>query len=754
MVYLLMLISLMLWGEVLRAQDNGTIVGRVVERETGLAIPGAHIKLEGKLIGAITNDSGAFSIESVPRGAHTIVVSAVGFATERRKVQVAGGDTLSLEFSLASQVVLFEEVTATGERTFSAASSTFMRALDFELRPKQSAQDMLKMVPGLVIAQHAGGGKAEQIFLRGFDADHGTDVNLSVDGVPVNMVSHGHGQGYADLHFVLPEVVEGLEVYKGPYFAAFGDLATAGSVRLTTRDNIEQNLVSVEGGKFGTYRAFGMMRLPVETSLTNAYLAGEVYRSDGYFDIPIDLKRYNGFGKLVSHMDERNKLSVWASAFSSVWNATGQIPARAVEGGLIGRFGSIDPSEGGKTERFNVNVQHYVTLSDNATLRAQAYASRYHFRLFSNFTFFAVDSVNGDGIEQDDDRFLYGGLAEFTGGHSLGAWSAVGLLGASYRADVIDLQLHHQRKRERLDVIAHAAVHQSNLSFYAQEEIHFSQSVRVQLGLRTDLFLFDVSDRIADPMHEPVSGFVRQTVVTPKFNTAVALHPDVELFLNVGGGFHSNDARAVVAGKAERTLPRAWGAELGMRARPAPWLNIALAAWGLDLENELVYVGDEGTTEINGPTRRIGIDMEVRAQLARWLFADADLTLSRGRFKDLLAGENFIPLAPTLTLNSGLTARHPSGLEGSVRLRHVSRRPANEENSITALGYAIVDASLAYGFGAYRVQLTGENIFDTQWNEAQFDTRSRLIGEPAPISDLHFTPGIPFNLKIKLEVRF
>lgn len=751
---LVLLLPTLLLADVARAQKTGTIIGSVVERESKAPIPRATIILEGLPIGAIADEHGRFLVENVPSGAQLVVVSAIGFVQGRKHISVFEGDTVSLDVELSSDILSFEEVTAMGERTFSTASAEFVRALDFELRPKNSAQDMLRMVPGLVIAQHAGGGKAEQIFLRGFDADHGTDVNLAVDGVPVNMVSHGHGQGYADLHFVIPEVVEGMEVFKGPYFAAFGDLATAGSVRLTTRDALEHNVVSLEGGTFGTYRALGMMRVPMESQTSNAYIVGELYHTDGYFDTRIDLNRYNLFGKLVSVIDEKNRFTMWASAFGSTWNATGQIPARAVDRGTISRFGSIDPSEGGRTERFNINVHHHRILNNHTTLRVQAYASRYQFRLFSNFTFFAVDSVNGDGIEQNDDRFLYGGLAELATQHSIGALPAMMLLGATYRGDAIDLQLHHQRKRERLRVIVDALVHQSNLALYAQEEVSFSTRVTAQLGMRADFFFFDVQDRLSEPMHERVSGSVQKVLATPKLNIAISPSGSTDLFINVGGGFHSNDARAVVSGKAERTLPRAWGAELGIRTKPVPSLGIAVAAWGLDVQNELVYVGDEGTTEINGPTRRVGIDMELRVQLADWLFADADLTLARGRFRDLPKGEDFIPLAPSLTVNAGIVARHPSGVEASLRLRHIGDRPANEDNSITALGYSIFDASIAYGFSPFRMQLTAENIFDSPWNEAQFDTRSRLQGETAPISDLHFTPGTPFHLKAKVEYHF
>jgi len=734
--------------------QKATVLGKVLDKQSNSPIPGANIIVDGTARGASSNEDGKYVISEVAVGTYDISASAVGLVKQTRRMTIAKAETVRVDFSLASDVLNFEEVTTTGERTFSAASSEMLRAIDFELRPKQSAQDMLRLVPGLVIAQHAGGGKAEQIYVRGFDADHGTDINLSVDGVPVNMVSHGHGQGYADLHFVIPEVVKGLEVYKGPYFAQLGDLATAGSVRLQTRESLDRNVVSLEGGKFGTYRTLAMLQLPLESASISSYIAGEFFHTDGYFDSRIDLNRFNVFGKVVSRVNDNQKLDFWGSAFSSKWNATGQIPIRAVEEGIIGRFGSIDPSEGGRTQRFNANISYISTLENNSTLLTQAYFSRYLFRLFSNFTFFAVDSLNGDGIEQDDSRFIYGARAEYTTQHSLGSIPAIGLVGTSFRADDIDVQLYHQVKRQRIGTTADALINQKNLSFYGQEELHFSDVVKLQLGLRADIFFYDVEDKIRDASHTSVSGSVNKSVVTPKANLVVSPSSELDVFFNFGGGFHSNDARAVASNKAERTLPRAWGAEVGFRLKPIERLTLSVAAWGLDLQNELVYVGDEGTTEANGPTRRIGIDIETRAQLLDWLYADVDMTFSRGRFKELPDGENFIPLAPTVTSSGGVTARHSSGMEGSVRLRHVSSRPANEDNSVVAQGYSVFDASIAYSFLNYRIQLTAENVFNTNWNEAQFDTESRLLNETEPVSELHFTPGTPLNVKMKVEYHF
>lgn len=739
-------------SSLLRGQTT-SITGRITEKDNGAPVVGASVTIEGTTGGTSADERGRFNLK-VDAGTYTIVVSSIGYLKETRAVTVAENQSVTANFELASSALDFAEVTTTGERTFSAASSETMRAIDFELRPKTSAQDMLRMVPGLVIAQHAGGGKAEQIYVRGFDADHGTDINLSVDGVPVNMVSHGHGQGYADLHFVIPEVIEGIDVYKGPYFAQFGDLATAGSVRLRTMDALDKNKVSIEGGMFGTYRALGMLSL-LNNPTSSSFVAGEAFHSDGYFDTKIDFNRYNVFGKFHSHVSEQASLSVWASAFSSHWNATGQIPVRAVDEGIVSRFGSIDPTEGGKTQRFNANANWLNTLSDNATLTTQAYLSRYTFQLFSNFTFFANDSTNGDGIEQLDARTIYGARAEYTNEHSLGSIRAIGLLGASFRGDDIDVQLYRQTKRQRIGTTADALINQKNLSFYGQEELRLSEIVRLQIGVRGDVFFFTVEDQIPESAdHVSVSGSVSKAVFTPKMNLVISPTPKLDVFVNFGGGFHSNDARAVASNKAERTLPRAWGYEVGLRAKPWERITLALAAWGLDLQNELVYVGDEGTTEINGPTRRLGLDIEARAQVLDWLYADVDMTLSRGRFRELPAGENFIPLAPTLTANAGLTVRHESGVEGSIRLRNVSSRPANETNSVIALGYTVFDAAIAYSFLNYRLQLGAENLFNTKWNEAQFDTESRLQNEAVPISELHFTPGTPLNVKMKVEYHF
>ncbi len=732
---------------------TGVLRGKVVDRQTRAPIVGANVSIQGTNRGSSVDTDGVFVIPAVPTGTYALTVSSVGYMRQTRTV-VIGSDTSFVTFLLSVDVLNFGEVTATAERPYSAASSMALREIDFELRPRQSAQDMLRLVPGLVIAQHAGGGKAEQIFLRGFDADHGTDVNISLDGLPVNMVSHAHGQGYADLHFVIPEAVRGIEVFKGPYFAEFGDFATAGSVRFLTKDELESNLISVEGGMFGEYRYLTALQLPLQSSTTTSYMAAEFFHTDGYFDSPSAFNRFNMFGKLRTQVGGNGTLDIWMSGFGSGWNASGQIPERAVAGGLIDRFGSIDPSEGGTTQRENASVTYTGTAENTSTILAQAYYSRYRFKLFSDFTFYRDDPVNGDEIEQDDDRTVIGARGEYTYGGSTGPVPTTTLLGSAFRADETTVQLWHTTQRRRLSNTVDALVHQKNMSMYVQEELHFSPLLRLQVGLRGDYFLFDVEDQKRDSAHTDISGYVQQTILSPKANLVFSPERYLDVFLDFGGGFHSNDARAVVTQPGARTLPRAWGAELGVTITPGSGFSVSAVAWGLDLQSELVYNGDDGTTEPSGRTRRVGLDFEGRAQILSWLYADADVTLSRGRFRDLPAGLDFIPLAPTVTATGGLTVRHPDGYEASLRFRHIDDRPANEDNSVTAHGYTVFDATLAYIFSRIRVQLTGENIFNVAWNEAQFDTESRLKGESSPVSELHFTPGTPLGVKMKVEWSF
>jgi len=735
------------------SQTLGKLSGVITDSASHAVLPFVNVTLEGTRIGTSSNLSGSYSIGRISEGIHTITASAVGYARISREVDIKGGKMTTLDLEMVETPVTSPEVTITGnvDQPVSAASSQTLRAIDFELRPRLSAQDMLKMVPGLFIAQHAGGGKAEQIFLRGFDCDHGTDVNISVDGIPVNMVSHGHGQGFADLHFVMPEVLRGLEVYKGPYFVQSGDLGTAGTVKFNTLDALDHSSLNLESGSYGLVRLVGLGEIPIQSDASSAYVAGELLHNDSYFDNKQDFKRFNLFGKFTTALDANKSISIWASGFGSSWNASGQIPERAVAEGLIDRYGSIDPSEGGNTYRHNLNVI-YTNADASGRFLVQGFASKYNFQLFSNFTFYKLDPIHGDEIEQDDNRVMTGGRAEYQLNETFGNPNINTLLGGSLRTDFITNQLWHVEKRVRLENRANADIRETSVGAYAQQEYHLAQNTRLQLGVRDDYFVFDLRDRLNAGTLNDITGIVTQNIVSPKANLIYSPSTTVDIYFNSGSGFHSNDARGVLSTRSETTLPRAIAAEVGTRYTPSIRFTTSVAFWGLDLDKEFTYNGDDGTVSESGPTRRIGIDIDARAQLFSWLWGDFDMTVSHGRFKDLPDGQNEIPLAPTLTSTGGLTIRFESGLEGSLRYRHMSERPANEDNTVTAYGYTVFDAGIAYRLDGFKLSIIADNLFNVLWNEAQFETESQIKGEAHPVDELNFTPGTPLTIRTKIEV--
>ncbi|TAJ96804.1 TonB-dependent receptor, partial [bacterium] len=630
------------------------------------------------------------------------------------------------------------EVYVWGKQPTSTATEQSIRARDFELRPSSTPSDILRLVPGLFIAQHAGGGKADQIFLRGFDADHGTDVAIFVDGIPVNMVSHAHGQGYADLHWLIPEIVDHVEVYKGPYFVQFGDFATAGAVNIITKRRDKDTTFTIIGGSFDTQRYLSILSPPEGTPLT-PYIAFEAYHNNGPFKDPNNLNRFNLFTKFTILTTASSNLSFLGTFFKSYWNASGQIPSREVRAGRLGRFGSEDNSEGGKTERQNLNLV-YNYADANQSFNAQAWTSWYRLNLFSDFTFFRNDPVNGDGIEQADKRFLGGTYLNYRRNYTLFEIPTETLVGFSSRSDRTTVGLFHQKKRQRLSTTTDSIVNQTNLAWYAQQEVRPTSWLRTQVGVRLDKFFFDVRD--TRPAANKNSGADEGFIANPKVNVILSPFSDnawakrSEIYLNFGGGYHSNDARDVIANPNKTTLPRVLGGELGFRTKLLDRLDMAVSYWRLHLANELVLVGDEGTTESRGKSQREGIEGEFRYEILPWLSADLDVSYTWSKFVDTGAA---IPLAPRFLALSGITARHPSGLEGRIQLRGVGDRYGTEDRTFNVRGYNILDLLLKYKLARYEFLFSIDNIANKKWRAAQFVFESQLPGEAAPVRDFHFT---------------
>lgn len=744
---------------------SGFIKGSVTDKVTTAPVNGVTVSLAGTSYTGTTDVNGVFNFGALPVQSYDIIFQNDNYLTKEFKITVEENDTLRINITLTANVIDLPALIVHADRPLSAASSSILNKIDFELRPRNSAQDMLRLVPGLFIAQHAGGGKAEQIFVRGFDCDHGTDVATFVDGIPVNMPSHGHGQGYADLHFLIPEVVNKMEVFKGPYWVQFGDFATGAAVQFNTLDHLDRNSFTLEATSTPTQRAFSgsrglmMLQLPVNNQHISSYIAGDFIFNHGYFDVDQKFGRFTLFSKTEFKLNDHASLMYSFNGFGSSWNASGQIPERAVKQGIIGRFGSIDTTEGGATQRNNFNLV-YTSKQDRNEFTSQAYFVNYRFRLFSNFTYFLNDPVNGDEIEQDDYRTIIGYNGSYSIGGKLGNMNIKTTFGAGFRADNIENQLWHAVAGMRLEPRAHANVYERNMYGYVKEEWSVTPQLHIDAALRENYFTYDVEDLLpTDSTHTNYTGLNYQFLMTPKFNVAYYPSPNVSVFLNSGLGYHSNDARALVQDVGNHRLPRALGVEAGTQIRVTHNAVFSLALWAMDLTDELVYVGDEGATEDNGPSQRRGIDFGTRVQLRKWLLMDLDVNYAKNNLLKKFLGnelptENLIPLAPTLTSTGGLTTRLQNGFEASLRYRYMHDRPANESNTVIAPGYTVVDLAAAYHTEKFKVSLSAENLMNTEWNEAQFDTETRLYNEPESVEELCFTAGTPLAIKGGITVFF
>jgi outer membrane receptor protein involved in Fe transport len=609
--------------------------------------------------------------------------------------------------------------------------------------------------------QHAGGGKADQWFIRGFDADHGTDIAVFVDGVPVNLTSHGHGQGYADSHWLIPETVGSIEVHKGPYAARFGDFYTAGAVETATIDRAPNGgMVSATVGvgldgperlARPSHRVVGMVS--PELASGSALLAAEVGVTDGPFLNRQDFRRGSLLGKWTHPIGD-GALTILTTAYAARWNQSGQIPAAEVEAGRLDRFGAIDPTEGGTTSRASVAASYEVTDAKDAIWHLGAYLIGYRLRLFSDFTLFARDPVHGDQIEQTDRRSVYGVDAYTVRPHHLGAIPGRLRLGVQARADNIQTELWHAAQRVRLADCFDTpnpcnATSQlvRDFGLYAEEDLAPLRRLDLKAGVRLDQYTWDVDDLDPDTRTTPATtgGTAQRAILNPKLSAIIHATDDVDVFANAGGGYHSNDARAAVATHGTGALARALGAEVGVRVRPTTRLRGSADVWYLHLASEQVWSGDAGGTEAAGPTRRFGLDVEASAELTDWLSIDGNIALARATLVANAGNGGALALAPRL-MGSGGVLGHWGPSFVSLRVRGIGARPANDDGSLTAQGFVLFDAVAGTRWHKIELGITAENLLDAKWREAQFAEDSRVSPTAPIVEDVHFTPGAPLTV--------
>jgi outer membrane receptor protein involved in Fe transport len=654
-----------------------------------------------------------------------------------------------------------EEVVVTAKRhsligrVESASQGTVTRA-QLETRPVLRTGEILETVPGLIVTQHSGDGKANQYFLRGFNLDHGTDLATSVDGVPVNLHSHGHGQGYTDINFVIPELLDRIEYRKGTYYADEGNFSAAGAVDLLYRRSLDKNLVALTLGEDSYVRA--LLAGSTEVSSGNLMYGLEYAQTDGPWDLEEDLQRTNALVK-YSRGSRADGWSITGSAYNGEWTATDQIPERAVESGALDRFGYIDPSNGGESHRYSLAFDYGKPLGD-WNLLANAYAFDYQLDLFSNFTY-VMDAENGDQFEQFDDRRAYGLQAHILRETLYGNMPGRLTFGFDSRYDDIGMVgLYLTTQRQRHDTVREDAVTRLGLGFYAEQQLQVTDWFRFIAGLRYDRADFDVASDL--PAN---SGSADDSITSPKASMVFGPWADTEFFINAGRGFHENDARGttitvdpsdgVSSADQVRPMVRASGAEAGVRTALLPYTQLAVTAWMLDLDSELLYVGDAGATEANRASDRRGVELAVYVMPNDWLTIDADLAWSHSRFSESDPAGNYIPGAVEDVASVGLAIQHPSGWFGGARFRHFGEAPLIEDNSVRSDPTTLVNLEIGRRFGTrFSAALAVYNLFDAKDSDITYFYESQLPGEAAPVEDRHFHPVEPRTLRLTVETRF
>jgi len=634
-----------------------------------------------------------------------------------------------------------------------SATEGYVVGAQLQQRPVSRPAELLELVPGLIATQHSGEGKGNQYFLRGFNLDHGTDLAIKVDGLPVNMPSHAHGQGYADLNFLMPEMVDHLEYRKGPYYAEIGDFGTAGSSEFAYVDALEQAQLSVTGGSNAYQRLFG---------------AGSVAAGAGHLTAAAERTGYDGPWKNEQALDKRNLLlkyhqetgdqvwSVTAQAFANAWDATDQIPLRAVRDGRLSRWGTVDTSDGGDTYRRSLSGD-WRRDNGESVLSVDGYVMDYGLDLFSNFTYFLEDPLRGDQFEQTEDRRVWGLNAAYVRPLALAVPSTL-TLGLQTRNDAIDVGLHKTQRRVRHVTTREDDVRQHLTSAYAALEQQWSERWRSVAALRVDHYDYDVDADLAVN-----TGSGSEDLFSPKFSLIYAPTQSTELFLSGGQGFHSNDARGTtiaidpVSGDPADPvdpLAKARSVELGLRTLALDNMQLAVSLFSLKLDSELLYVGDAGTTEVLGESKRRGIEVGAIYAPRPWLVLDADLTLTRARLLGVGADDR-IPNSVDRTASLGLIVNNLKNFSGGLRVRYLGAAPLIEDNSMRSESTLLLNAQAQYQFSpAWSLSLEVLNLLDSDDHDITYFHESQLLGEAAPVEDLHFHPAEPRSVRVTLQARF
>ncbi len=625
-----------------------------------------------------------------------------------------------------------------------AASQLIVSGAEVNARPFTRPGEALEIVPGLIITEHSGEGKANQYFLRGYNLDHGTDLAITLDGMPVNMRTHAHGQGYSDLNFLIPELIGSIDIRKGPYYADVGDFGSVGALSIGLVDSVPKKVAQFTTGSFGYERFLGLGSTPLAGG--NLLYAGEVAAYNGPWSSPDDMRKLNSLLR-YSQGTNLNGFTVTGMAYDNKWNSTDQVPLRAITSGQLGLYDPFDPTDGGNTSRYSLSARLAET-DDRGAWYANAFAVKSELDLYNNFTYFLTDPVNGDQFHQHDDRVLVGANASRMIAGTFGARPTETTFGIQTRYDDINLGLTDTVQRQFLSNVRGDDVKEGSVGVYAENVLHWTNWLRTIVGWRGDLFTANVNS-IYDPAN---SGNAKMAIGSPKFSMVLGPFYKTELYLSAGMGFHSNDARGVTITEdptdptAKLTsspfLVRTKGTEVGVRTKIVPGLNSSIAVFVLDQASEILFLGDAGDTEPSRPSERIGVEFTNDYRPMSWLDINADLAITHARFVggfdsaqaaiyELLAGfpqaqignapGNYIPGAPNMIASAGAELGEKIGWFGALTLRYLGPRPLTEDNAFISPATTLLNGRVGYRWeNGWRIQLDAFNLTNSRTDQISY----------------------------------
>lgn len=646
---------------------------------------------------------------------------------------------------------LLESVEVIGKRSdlldqAPAASFGITSGQEIRSRPVSRRGEVLEFIPGLVVTQHAGGGKANQYFMRGFNLDHGTDFAVSIDSMPMNMRTHAHGQGYADINSLIPELVQSLHYTKGTYAARNGDLSSAGSADFNLYDYLPRGFATFE------YGAYNYARTAVGHTLTlgdgnnpgKLTLAGEYNYYEGPWELPEYFNRANGFARYFKGTEE-DHFSLTLMGYNGRWQSSDQVPLRSIQSGQIGRFGNLDPTNGGSSERHSLQLHAQTQDGENVT-QLNLYGVYYSLGLFSNFT--------GEQFEQSEHRSVLGGNVSRTwnGLSVLGRESSL-TLGIQTRTDLIrGIGLYDTTSRQRTNVQRLDNVTQSDVGIFAENTIKWTPWLRTITGLRADTLYFKGTSLTGNANQ---TGDELHGIISPKFSAIIGPFRKTEFYANFGTGFHSNDARGVVdKTNPADPLPRSVGAELGIRSNAIPTLTTTATLWWLRSESELVYIGDAGTNEAGPGSSRHGLELNAYWTPCEYFSMDAEFSLSHARFTNS-PGASYVPNNVPLMFSGGFLLGangEKTGWFSGTRIRTFGPRPLTDDNRVKSRPLCSVNTNIGYRGKNWEAALECLNLLDRKDNDIEY-FYSRA-GTPTPPEERHIHPVEPRMLRARFTVHW